>query len=85
MYVFDGTTYTGFNETTDENGQSSITLPAGNYRFRADFNATQFWSGETDHCAIPGCLQALAGIPGRRTENHQATSRKHVIESELRR
>ena len=39
VYVFDGATYTGFNQTTDKNGQVSITLPEGNYRFRADVEA----------------------------------------------
>jgi RHS repeat-associated protein len=56
VYVFDEATYTGFNGTTDVNGQVSLTLPQGDYRFRSDLNGTQFWSGETNHCTIPGCL-----------------------------
>ncbi|MCB0117703.1 MAG: carboxypeptidase regulatory-like domain-containing protein, partial [Anaerolineales bacterium] len=55
VYVFDETTYTGFNGATDANGQVTFTLPDGNYRFRADLNGTQFWSGETNHCAVPNC------------------------------
>jgi hypothetical protein len=56
VYVFDEATYTGFHGSTDANGEVQLTLPQGDYRFRADLNGTQFWSGETDHCAIPGCL-----------------------------
>ena len=33
-------------------------LPEGNYRFRADLNGTQFWSGKSNHCAVPGCTEA---------------------------
>jgi RHS repeat-associated protein len=58
VYVFDEVTYTGFNGTTDVNGEVSLTLPQGDYRFRSDLNGTQFWSGETNHCTIPGCLNA---------------------------
>jgi len=63
VYVFDGTTYTGYNETTDENGEASITLPEGNYRFRVDVDGTQFWSGDKNHCAIAGCTSVLMTIP----------------------
>ena len=62
VYVFDGTTYTNFNGTTDENGQLSLRLPEGNYRFRADFNGTQFWSDESNHCAVPGCSIATVNV-----------------------
>ena len=63
MYVFDGTTYTGFNETTDASGQASITLPEGSYRFRADVDGVQFWSADENHCAIAGCTSVLLTIP----------------------
>jgi RHS repeat-associated protein len=63
VYVFDGTAYTGFNKTTDANGQASITLPEGNYRFRADVDGVQFWSGGENHCAIAGCTSVLLTIP----------------------
>jgi len=36
VYVFNGDAYTGFNGTTDANGQVMFTLPDGSYRFRAD-------------------------------------------------
>jgi len=55
VYAFDGTNYTNFSATTDAAGQVSLRLPEGNYHFRADFNGTQFWSGESNHCAVPGC------------------------------
>jgi RHS repeat-associated protein len=42
-----------------------FTLPAGDYRFRADYDGVQFWSGLVNHCTIPGCLEALVEIPGR--------------------
>ncbi len=58
VYAFDGTTYTNFSATTDANGQVSLRLPLGNYRFRADFNGTQFWSGPENHCPVPGCTMA---------------------------
>lgn len=63
VYVFDGATYTGYHETTDSNGGASITLPEGEYRFRVDVDGTQYWSGETNHCAIPGCNNVLMTIP----------------------
>ncbi len=63
VYVFDGTTYTEYNEITDENGEASITLPEGEYRFRVDLDGVQYWSGETNHCAIPGCNSVLMTIP----------------------
>ena len=64
VYVFSGETYTGFNGTSDVNGQVIFTLPEGDYRFRSDFDGVQFWSDEVDHCAIPGCLEATVEIPG---------------------
>jgi YD repeat-containing protein len=64
VYAFDGETYTGFNGTSDENGQEVFTLPQGDYRFRSDYDGVQFWSGEVNHCTIPGCLQVLVEIPG---------------------
>ena len=54
-YVFDNSTYKGFHGLTDENGQIIFTLPEGSYRFRADFNGTQFWSDNINNCDIPDC------------------------------
>jgi len=58
VYAFNGSTYTGFNSTTNANGQVTFTLPEGSYRFRADLNGTQFWSGGSNHCDVPGCGSA---------------------------
>jgi hypothetical protein len=62
VYVFDEATYTGYNGVTDAAGQVVFTLPQGDYRFRSDRNGTQFWSGETDHCALPGCESAAVTV-----------------------
>ncbi|CAG0934100.1 partial tRNA nuclease WapA, partial [Thermoflexales bacterium] len=62
VYAFDGTTYTGYHGTTDAAGQVTLTLPLGNYRFRADKNSTQFWSGADNHCPIPGCTTAAITV-----------------------
>jgi ribosomal protein S11 len=58
VYVFDGTTSTGRSGTTDVSGQVTFTLPMGDYRFRADREGTEFWSGASNHCSIPGCTTA---------------------------
>ncbi|MBI9050026.1 MAG: hypothetical protein JEZ00_11440, partial [Anaerolineaceae bacterium] len=55
VYAFDGTTYQNFSKKSDANGEVVFTLPGGDYRFRADYNSTQFWSGTENTCAIPGC------------------------------
>ncbi|MGD8456596.1 MAG: hypothetical protein PVF83_09450 [Anaerolineales bacterium] len=60
----DGESYTGYNGTTNEYGQVVFTLPEGDYRFRADLNRTHFWSGEENHCTIPGCESAVVELPG---------------------
>ena len=60
----DGDSYTGYHGTSDESGQVVFTLPQGDYRFRADYDGVQFWSGLANHCPIPGCLDALVEIPG---------------------
>jgi RHS repeat-associated protein len=64
VYVFDGDTYLSLNGTTDELGRVDFNLLPGSYRFRADYDNVQFWSGDVDHCTIPGCLEALVEIPG---------------------
>jgi len=56
-YAFNGAIYTGY-KTTDASGEVVFTLPQGSYRFRADKNGTQFWSGATNHCTVPGCAKA---------------------------
>jgi RHS repeat-associated protein len=57
--AFDETTYTGYNKTADSSGSAVFTLPLGSYRFRADKHGTQFWSGEANHCVLPGCTTTV--------------------------
>src|SRR5690606_8327302 len=59
VFAFDGETFTGYQGITDENGEVSLTLPIGMYRFRADLGGTQFWSGEVNHCEVPSCEEVL--------------------------
>ncbi len=48
VYVFSGTNaYLGRNADTDSNGQTIFQLPEGQYRFRADYQDSQFWSAQT--------------------------------------
>ena len=63
IYAFKGTTYTNFNGTTDENGQVTLNLPQGNYRFRADLHGAQYFSAEEDHCAVPECTSVSLVTP----------------------
>jgi hypothetical protein len=62
VYVFDGTSYTGYNDITNASGEVVFDVPEGSYRFRSDLNGTQFWSGETNHCNIPGCSNATVVV-----------------------
>ncbi len=64
VYAFDSATYTNYNKTTDANGQATFILPTGSYRFRADKNGTQFWSGTSNHCTIPGCTTTSVAVTG---------------------
>jgi hypothetical protein len=36
-------------------GQSTFTLPFGDYWFRADLDGVQLWSSDINHCTVPGC------------------------------
>lgn len=63
VYAFDGTTYTGNSAATDSNGDAILTLPDGNYRFRADLNGTQYFSQAANHCSTPACTSTVVEIP----------------------
>ena len=63
VYAFAGETYTGYSRAADENGQATFTLPVGNYRFRTELDGQEFWSGETNHCTLPGCTAAVVELP----------------------
>jgi len=58
VYAFDGNTYANHSAVTDANGLAAFDLPDGSYRFRADLNGTQFWSGAENHCTTPDCTSA---------------------------
>lgn len=46
VYLFsESGAYLSSNALTDADGQVSFSLPAGNYRFRADYQGNQYWSG----------------------------------------
>ncbi|MFZ1985708.1 MAG: carboxypeptidase regulatory-like domain-containing protein, partial [Desulfatitalea sp.] len=46
VYLFtEASSYLGRNATTDANGQCTFRVPEGTYRFRADYQSSQFWSG----------------------------------------
>ncbi len=45
VYVFSPSgAYLGLSATTDETGQVTFMLPAGDYQFRADYQGSQFWT-----------------------------------------
>ncbi len=47
VYVFTASgTYLNINSPTDTDGKVSFNLPAGPYKFRADYQGSQYWSGE---------------------------------------
>lgn len=33
-----------------------------------DYDGVQFWSDESNHCYLPGCLQVVVEIPGAMAE-----------------
>jgi RHS repeat-associated protein len=68
VYAFDGTTYTGYHATTNAQGKATLTLPLGDYHFRADLNGTQFWNSTENNCSVPGCTTADISLPGSITQ-----------------
>jgi RHS repeat-associated protein len=63
IYAYIGDAYTGYSAVTDANSQVTLTLPQGNYRFRADLDGKQFWSSIKNGCQIPGCENAKISLP----------------------
>jgi alpha-tubulin suppressor-like RCC1 family protein len=53
--AFDNETETGYSVVTNDTGEAMFNLPEGSYRFRVIKNGETYWSGETDHCIVPGC------------------------------
>jgi len=64
VYAFNGSTYTGLSGVTGRDGKTTLWLPEGNYRFRADQFDMQFWSGQENHCTVPGCTTAVVTVLG---------------------
>jgi len=62
VYAYDGETYAGVSGTTDENGRVLLTLANGSYRFKTELNGVAFWSGESNHCTVFGCLGAVITV-----------------------
>lgn len=47
VYVFSSAgTYLGLQDVTATDGTATFILPAGDYRFRADYQGSQYWSGD---------------------------------------
>jgi len=47
VYVYTQSgSYLGISGTTDSNGQIVFRLPSGNYKFRSDYQSSQYWSVE---------------------------------------
>ncbi|MCE1253527.1 MAG: hypothetical protein LWX83_08270, partial [Anaerolineae bacterium] len=44
VYAFSSATYKNINAKTNSSGIAKLSLPKGNYRFRIDYNAMQYWS-----------------------------------------
>ena len=63
VYAFDGTAYTGNSDATDASGLANFSLVDGSYRFRADYNGTQYFSSASNHCTTPGCTAVNIQIP----------------------
>jgi YD repeat-containing protein len=64
VYAFDSSTYSGYSAVTDTGGKVTFTLPQGEYRFRADYDGVQFWSGNENTCTLPGYLTDAVTLPG---------------------
>jgi RHS repeat-associated protein len=64
VYAFDGSTYSGYSAVTDAGGKVVFTLPLGSYRFRADYDGVEFWSGNENTCTLPTCISDKVTLPG---------------------
>ena len=63
IYAFNGSTYINKSAVSNAYGVATLQLPIGAYRFRVDKNGTQFYTGTTNHCAVPGCVSVEQEIP----------------------
>ena len=63
VYAFNGSTYINKSAVSNASGVATLQLPAGTYRFRIDKSGTQFYTGSSNHCAVPGCTSVAHEIP----------------------
>ena len=63
VYAFDEDTYIGIFAETDVNGQATLSLPEGDYRFRTEVDEQYFFSDTVNHCTPPTCTSAQIAIP----------------------
>ncbi|MDX9864023.1 MAG: DUF6531 domain-containing protein, partial [Anaerolineaceae bacterium] len=63
VYAFDEDTYTGIFAETDVNGQATLSLPEGDYRFRTEVDEKFFFSDTVNHCTPPTCTSAQIAMP----------------------
>ncbi|RLG55150.1 MAG: hypothetical protein DRN95_08110, partial [Candidatus Hydrothermarchaeota archaeon] len=65
VYVFNASgSYLGIHDITDQDGQATFRLPAGDYNFRGDFQGRRFWSGNStviSHVENPVTISAGGG------------------------
>jgi len=62
--LYRGETLVTNDDLSNADGEVIFTLNDGSYRFAANVSGTRFWSGEVDHCVIPGCTEAEITLPG---------------------
>jgi hypothetical protein len=65
VWAYDGSTYANIFGATNAQGEATLYLPAGTYRFKVYTDGASYWSGSANHCTIPGCESAsiATGVP----------------------
>ncbi|MFH1079066.1 MAG: carboxypeptidase regulatory-like domain-containing protein [Pseudomonadota bacterium] len=62
VYVFtSGGSYLGLTGTTDAAGIKEFRLPAGDYKFRADYQGSQYWATATINQDVTNAVELSAG------------------------
>ena len=63
VFAYDGENQTGYNTLTDVNGQATLNLPEGSYRFRTTTHSLNYYSSAENGCTTPICTTALVTVP----------------------
>ena len=63
VFAYDGENQTGYNTLTDVNGQATLNLPEGSYRFRTTTHSLNYYSSAENGCTTPTCTTALVTVP----------------------